>query len=102
MTTNGCGVSLGSDDMFRSWIEVTAAQYHESTKCHQIIHFKQFILRYGNSISTCIFLKKKPVLLRSVVSTAARSRSLPSGLSRPESRGAGRLADASCARPRSS
>ena len=58
MTTNRYGVSLGSDDMFHSWIEVTAARYHESTKCHQIIHFKWFILCYGNSISTCVFFFK--------------------------------------------
>ena len=38
-------------------------------------------------------------MLRSVVSTPARSRSLPSRLSRPEYRGAGGLADPSCARP---
>lgn len=84
--------------MFHSRIEVTATRYHESTKCHQIIHFKWFILCYGNSISTCIFFLKL-LLVRSVVSTPARPRSLPSGLSRPECRGAGGPADPSRARP---
>ena len=53
--------------MFHSWIEVTSAQQHESTKCHQIIHFKWFILCSGNPISTCI-LKKKKLPLRQVSS----------------------------------
>ena len=62
--------------MFHSWIEVTAAQYHESTKCHQIIHFKQFILCYGNSISTCIFFFKKKTRLAQVSSQYTSSVSL--------------------------